>query len=58
MSKDENLIDRTPFGLRNPYRNLKSWELKVMPRNLNEIVRSWIRLQEEFLIIDVSAVEW
>jgi hypothetical protein len=30
-----------PYGLRNPCRNLKS---DNMPRNLNEIVRSWIRL--------------
>jgi hypothetical protein len=27
------------------YKNLKSKTLKIMPRNLNEIVRSWIRLQ-------------
>jgi hypothetical protein len=33
-----------PYGLRNPYRNLKSVILKIMPRNLNEIVSSWIRL--------------
>jgi hypothetical protein len=31
-----------PNGLRNPYKNLK-YEIK--PRNLNKIVRSWIRLQ-------------
>jgi hypothetical protein len=32
-----------PYGLRNPYRNLKSENLrtpKIMPGNLNEIVRS------------------
>ncbi len=30
-----------PYGLRNPYRNLKSEKtLKIMPRNLNEIVCS------------------
>ncbi len=34
-----------PYDLRNLYRNLKSMRtLKVMPRNLNEIVRSWIRI--------------
>ncbi len=33
-----------PYGLRNPYRNLKSELFKTVPRNLNEIVRSWIRL--------------
>ncbi len=34
-----------PYGLRNPYRNLQFLRtLKIMPRNLNEIVRSWIRL--------------
>jgi hypothetical protein len=37
--------DRKPhpflYGLRNPYRNLKSENsLKIMPRNLKEIVRS------------------
>ncbi len=32
------------YGLRNPYRNLK-WTLKIIPRNLNKIARSWIRLQ-------------
>ncbi len=33
------------YGLSNPYRNLKSENsLKIMPRNLNEIVRLWIRL--------------
>jgi hypothetical protein len=29
-----------PYGLRNPYRNLKSELFKTVPRNLNEIVRS------------------
>jgi hypothetical protein len=29
-----------PYGLRNPYRNLKSENSQVMPRNLNEIDRS------------------
>jgi hypothetical protein len=30
-----------PYGLRNPYRNLQFLRtLKIMPRNLNEIVRS------------------
>jgi hypothetical protein len=33
-----------PIGLRNPYRNLKSQNLKIMPRNLNEVVCSWILL--------------
>ncbi len=33
-----------PFGLRNPYRNLKSENSQE--RNLNEIERSWIRLAE------------
>jgi hypothetical protein len=32
-----------PYGLRNPYRNLRT--LKIMPWNVNEIVRSWIQLQ-------------
>jgi hypothetical protein len=33
-----------PYVLRNPYRNLKSENSPMMlPRNLNEIVRSWIR---------------
>ena len=31
-----------PYGLRNPYRNLKSETLETMPRDLNEIVRSRI----------------
>jgi hypothetical protein len=29
-----------PYDLRNPYLNLKSETLKIMPRNLNEVVRS------------------
>jgi hypothetical protein len=29
-----------PYGLRNPYRNLKPESLKIMPRNLKKIVRS------------------
>jgi hypothetical protein len=29
-----------PYDLRNPYQNLKSVTLKIMPRNLNEIARS------------------
>jgi hypothetical protein len=29
-----------PYDLRNPYTNLKSETLKIMPRNLNEVVRS------------------
>jgi hypothetical protein len=33
-----------PYGLRDPYRNLKSENSQDMPRNLNEIVRSRIRL--------------
>jgi hypothetical protein len=33
-----------PYGLRNPYGNLKPENSQIMPRNLNEIVRSWIRL--------------
>ncbi len=32
-----------PYGLRNPYRKLER-TLKIMPRNLNGIVRSWIWL--------------
>jgi hypothetical protein len=48
--------DRKPYpltcGLRNPYRNLKSEKtLKIMPRNLNDIVRSWIRLFQEGISI-------
>ncbi len=35
-----------PYGLRNPYGNLSLRTLKIMLRNLNVIVRSWIRLQE------------
>jgi hypothetical protein len=34
-----------PCGLRNPHRNLKSENSQIMPRNLNEIVCSRIRLQ-------------
>ncbi len=35
-----------PYGLRNQYRNHKSEtsEPEIMPRNLNELARSWIRL--------------
>ncbi len=33
-----------PFGLRNPYRNLKSENSEDYARNLNVIVGSWIRL--------------
>jgi hypothetical protein len=29
-----------PYGLRNPYRNLKSENSKIMPRNLKETVCS------------------
>jgi hypothetical protein len=36
-----------PYGVRNPYRNLKLRTPKIMPRNLNEIVRSWILLLDE-----------
>ncbi len=48
---DENLIENhttLPYGLRNPYRNLKSENSQdyCLSRNLNEIVRSWIRLQD------------
>jgi hypothetical protein len=33
--------NHTPFpGLRNPFRNLKSENRKIMPRNLNESVPS------------------
>ncbi len=30
--------------------------LKIMPRNLNEIVRSWIRLQENINVRDGKAL--
>ncbi len=35
-----------PYGLKNPYSNLKS---DIMPRNLNEIVHSWIWLQDKIV---------
>ncbi len=40
--KPERKSHPLPYGLRNPHRNLKS--LQIMPRNLNENERSWIRL--------------
>jgi hypothetical protein len=45
VKETEGKPDRKPYpllyGLRNPYRNLKSEKtLKIMPRNLNEIVCS------------------
>ncbi len=33
-----------PYAFRNAYRTSSLRTLKIMPRNLNEIVRSWIRL--------------
>jgi hypothetical protein len=41
---DRNLYP-LPYGLSNPYRNLRSENSQNMPRNLNEIVCSRIRLQ-------------
>ncbi len=39
-----------PYGLRNPYTEISSLRtLKIMPRNLKETVRSWIRFN--FLVI-------
>jgi hypothetical protein len=38
----------TAYGLRNLYKNLKSGTLKIMHRNLNEIVRSLILLQGRY----------
>ncbi len=34
-----------PYGLRKPYKNLKSENSQDYARHLNEIVCSWIRLQ-------------
>ncbi len=38
----------TAYGLRNLYKNLKSGTLKIMYRNLNKIVRSWILPQGRY----------
>jgi hypothetical protein len=38
--KPDRKLHPLPYGLRNPYRNLKFGTLKIMPRNFKEIVRS------------------
>ncbi len=43
--QEENLIEYHPNGLINQHRNLK-----IMTRNLNQIVISWIRLQASVLM--------
>jgi hypothetical protein len=46
--KPDRKLYPLPYGLRNPYINLKFETLKIMPRNLKEIVLSWIRPQVAF----------
>jgi hypothetical protein len=40
VGKPDRKSCHLPYGLRNPYRNLKSQNLKIIPRNLNEVVCS------------------
>jgi hypothetical protein len=38
--KPDRKLNPLLYGLRNPYRNLSLRTLKIMPRNLSELVRS------------------
>jgi hypothetical protein len=37
--KSDRKLHLLSYGLRNPYRNLKSENFQIMPRNLKEVVR-------------------